>query len=268
MNFSQESNVTIVLTSCGRFDLLKKTLDSLDTFNTYPVREVIITEDSGSEKVHDAIPEHWKPYCKVFVNSTNLGQLASIDLAYQHVKTEYIFHCEDDWEFYRHRFIEDSMKILESDPNVLQAWLRSYHHDIRVNSLLKDGKECCHTLGAYQTIDHTGFFRLLNNHKNWQGFSFNPGLRRLSDYDFVKPFSQYRLSAEGESKTSIKYASIGKYAVILENSAVMHIGWADHVVDDAEKRRDRQKRVKRIVLGLAGFSTGILIGFFLGWLAL
>jgi len=30
----------------------------------------------------------------------NIGQIKSIDKAYSMVDTEYIFHCEDDWEFY------------------------------------------------------------------------------------------------------------------------------------------------------------------------
>lgn len=83
--------MTLVVTSCGQFDLLKLTLDSFDQFNTAPIREVFITEDSGDEAVHDAIPEHWKPYCTVFVNKPKLGQLASIDLAYGHVKTRTSF---------------------------------------------------------------------------------------------------------------------------------------------------------------------------------
>ncbi|MFP3527750.1 glycosyltransferase family 2 protein, partial [Pantoea sp. SIMBA_072] len=75
----------------------KDTLESFDRYNTAPIREVFITEDSGDDAVHGAVPEHWKPYCKVFVNRPKLGQLPSIDLAYSHVKTPYIFHCEDDW---------------------------------------------------------------------------------------------------------------------------------------------------------------------------
>lgn len=63
----------------------------------------------------------------------NLGQIKSIDLAYQEVKTDYIFHCEDDWLFYRSGFIEDSMTILESDQSILTVWLRDIEKDIEKN---------------------------------------------------------------------------------------------------------------------------------------
>ena len=264
MEFNDKSNVTIVLTSCGRFDLLKKTLASLDQYNTYPIREVIFTEDSGDAKIHDILPAHWKPHSRVFLNNPRRGQLASIDLAYQNVQTEYIFHCEDDWEFYRHNFIEDSMKALESDPDIIQVWLRSYHHDLRKNCLGSDTADnCMHFLGDYKVTDNTGFYKLGCNTKEWMGFSFNPGLRRLSDYDTVKPFAKHVRSAKGESLTSIAYANLGKYAVILENSAVMHIGWEQHIVPQEDiKRLKKNKRLHRlsIVLGLIiSFITGMVI---------
>ena len=83
MQFSDQSNITLVVTSCGRFDLLKRTLESFDLFNTADIREVFITEDSGDEAVRLAIPEHWRSHCKFLINRPKLGQLASIDLAYE-----------------------------------------------------------------------------------------------------------------------------------------------------------------------------------------
>ena len=260
MEFNKDSKVTIVLTSCGRFDLLERTLKSIDTFNTYPVKEVIFTEDSGDEKIYDVIPENWKPYCKVFINKPGLGQLKSIDLAYENVSTEYIFHCEDDWEFYRYHFIEDSLKILESDTDIHQVWLRSYHHDVRSNCLM-DGNQLLHTLGKHKVIDNVGYHVLECHSKKWQGFSFNPGLRRISDYHLVKPFSQYIDGASGESKASIKFAALGKYPVILENSAVLHTGWHNHVTSGTEIDRQKWKMKKHRVLIICGFIAGMITGY-------
>ena len=42
VHFSHESDITLVVTSCGRLDLLKTTLESFDRFNTAPIREVLI----------------------------------------------------------------------------------------------------------------------------------------------------------------------------------------------------------------------------------
>ena len=63
-----------------------------------------------------------KNYSKTIIyNETNIGQIKSIDKnIYSLVKTEFIFHCEDDWEFYSYGFIEKSINILSNNLKYLQ----------------------------------------------------------------------------------------------------------------------------------------------------
>ena len=122
--------VTLVITSCGRFDLLKRTLDSFFEKNTYPIEKIIITEDSTEgKKLENLISQYEnqenKPNFHLIINEVREGQLKSIDKAYKEVDTEYIFHCEDDWEFLKGNFIEKSMKLLKENPKLLTVGLRS-----------------------------------------------------------------------------------------------------------------------------------------------
>ena len=82
MQFSADSDISVVVTSCGRFDLLRQTLATFDEFNTAPIRRVFITEDSGDEAVRDCIPEHWREHTEFIVNNPKLGQMRSVDAAY------------------------------------------------------------------------------------------------------------------------------------------------------------------------------------------
>src|ERR1035437_182330 len=125
--------ITLVIISCGRFHLLKRTIDSFNKFNTLPVREVIIIEDSGNMSVSKQIQEAWPEY-HLITNLKNIGEIASIDEAYSQVKTKWIFHVEDDWEFYRTGFMEQSLAILESNPKILQVWLRE-HYDTNTHPI-------------------------------------------------------------------------------------------------------------------------------------
>jgi hypothetical protein len=250
VQFSQESNITLVVTSCGRLDLLKHTLESFDRFNTAPVREVFITEDAGDEGVRAVIPAHWKDHCTVFVNRPKLGQLASIDLAYEQVKTPYIFHCEDDWEFYRSGFVEDSRTILELRPEVLQVWLRNYVYDLHVHS------PYIH-LGAREVVGGVPCYPLMSDKPEWQGFSLNPGLRRLKEYRLCAPFAGY----DGEKALSQRYAELSLTAVTLEGDAVLHTGFGLHVEIPAERQRKaRRGRREQIKLALV-----LLLGVCIGW---
>lgn len=255
MLFSEDSDVSIMITSCGRFDLLKRTLDSLNKFNTYPIRQVYITEDSGRQDVLACIPEEWRDNTKVYINEPKLGQLASIDLAYSDIDTEWVFHCEDDWEFYRPGFIEDSMTLLSEDTQALQVWLRSAAHDLAVHSPYV-------YLGSRNKIKDIVFYKVNSEKADWQGFSLNPGLRRMADYKQHAPYAQFN----GEKDLSRLYASEDRYALILENDAVLHTGFGAHVVVSEEKekknRRKKKEKLKLLAVSFFGFLIGFAVGFY------
>ena len=250
--FDDNSDVTVVITSCGRFDLLQKTLESFVKYNNYPIKKAIITEDSGLDEVHSAIPESMRKYCETIINRPKLGQIASIDLAYSKVDTPYIFHCEDDWEFYRPNFIEDSKLILEQRPDILQVWLRSYYHDIAIHSGY-------HYLGERELVEGIPCYHVLSTKEGWYGFSFNPGLKRLSDYKQIGQYGQFG----GEKALSIEYHRTGMKVLTLENDAVAHIGFGSHIEDirekEKKKRRKRKDKQLKAVLLVFGFIAGALI---------
>src|ERR1043165_4150995 len=86
------------------------------------------------------------------------------DRAMSEVKTPYVFWCEDDWEFFRSGFLEESLEILEKWPNILQVWLR----DDSSHPVVNDSR---FPFPIMQPEWEGG----------WSGFAFNPGLRRWDD---------------------------------------------------------------------------------------
>ena len=74
--------VTLVITSCGRLDLLEKTIISFFKFNTYPIFECIIVEDSGTVTDLNFLKKYISVPCKFLINEKNIGQILSIDKAY------------------------------------------------------------------------------------------------------------------------------------------------------------------------------------------
>lgn len=250
MVFSENSDITLVVTSCGRLDLLKRTLETFDRFNTAPMRHVLITEDSGDADVQNCIPEHWRPFTRFIINNPKLGQMRSIDAAYALIETSWVFHCEDDWDFYRPGFIEESMILLQNDPQALQVWLRSFNHDLQVHSPYV-------FLKPREVVQGIAFYQLGSHKAEWQGFSFNPGLRRLADYQQHAPYAAHG----GEKKLSAVYAAQNRYALILENDAVLHTGFGNHV-EVPQERLDKQRRKRRDRFKLLGT---LVLGLIIGW---
>jgi hypothetical protein len=222
--------ITFVLTSCGRFAELENTLESFFKYNTSKIDRYIIIEDSGCEIMKSACIELNAKYDNIFefiFNKDRIGQIKSIDEAYSLITTEYIFHCEDDWEFYRTGFIEDSMAILEANDKIINIWLRS----------LSDTNG--HPVSQEVYEDASVQYRLLDTNwrERWCGFSFNPGLRRLKEYSMLKPYSDIKPAFPAgtqkfytpESEIGIKYRNMGYYAAILTHSAVRHTGWGKQI---------------------------------------
>src|SRR5262245_44407505 len=116
-------DTTVVVTSCGRHDLLERTLLSFRQFNTYGgIKRIIVVED-GEGDPSEVCAKYSTELLRI---GQRVGQIAAIDRAYAQVDTPYIFHIEDDWEFYRSGFIERSKVILDNDPSTLLAWLRAW----------------------------------------------------------------------------------------------------------------------------------------------
>jgi hypothetical protein len=226
-------NVTVVITSSNRHDLLERTLDSFFACNTYEgVKRILIWEDSHFyPHFVDTSEKYAGRNISVLHTRPRLGQLLGIDVAYKYVDTEYIFHCEDDWEFYGKSFIETSFPILESSAKILQVHLRKLDDVLPKGTLL-------------YTLDAAKKFALIREGRRdnflWHGFSFNPGLRRLADYKILGSYSGQLLTPRYaglhfEAYIGILYKELGfTTAVSLFNNGlgfVRHIGQERHVND-------------------------------------
>jgi hypothetical protein len=214
-------DTTVVVTSCNRHDLLERTLNSFRIFNTYRgIKRILVVEDGDADpgeicRKHEA---------HLLRTGKRIGQPRAIDLAYGQVDTHYIFHLEDDWEFYHPGFIEKSKAILDNDPSTLLAHLRAWD-DMNGQPL------------SFQAEDQSLGVLAFGYDRFWHGFTLNPALRRLSDYKRLGSFAEHRLDSypwpgrgSHEAAASEFYYRLGYRAVILESHGyVRHIGDGRHV---------------------------------------
>lgn len=225
----KSNEVTVVLTACNRADLLEKTLDSFFEMNTYPLKRFIIIDDGMNFGCNDFVKEKYEFPIELIYNDPKLYQIKSIDYAYSLVDTKYVFHMEEDWLFLKKGFIEDSMKILEADPNIIQVWLRGIDdttapHPWKPDVYELDGLKCV-------LLEYTGI---------WNGFSLNPGLKRLSDWkklpngyngcERITPAEQSG-GVTLECDISVEYAKQGMIAMRFLETYITHIGWDRHIID-------------------------------------
>ena len=189
---TRKKTVTVCVTSYDRFDLLKQTIDSFMSLNTYAIERFVVVEDSAKLEMRDKIFKEYGDSIDLIFNEINLGQPRSIDKAYKTITTDYIFHTEDDYLYFGNpHFIQDSICILEERGDVHQVWLRHLE-----NYLVSHGLAAlCGEDGIRFFEDEVLFtsarvpYRMLRlpHWGSWCGFSWNPGLRRTCDYRRLFP---------------------------------------------------------------------------------
>ncbi|MEI7790713.1 MAG: SEC-C metal-binding domain-containing protein [Alphaproteobacteria bacterium] len=230
------ADITVVMTSCNRHDLLARTLESFCAHETEGrVARILVGED-GDADPGEVCRRFGAEY---FRTGERVGQIKLIDRLYSMVDTPYIFHLEDDWLFDRSGFMEKSRALLEADPKTLLVWLRAWNDTFE------------HPVGyaapdrswGQMAFDFCGF---------WHGFTFTPSLRRLSDYRllpgggfqhlprtiFVKAYKP-AAALRFEIEASIFYRNLGYRALILDEAGyVRHIGGERHVKHPADAAND------------------------------
>ncbi len=208
-----EPPVTLVITSFNRFDLLEQTLDTFFLHNDYPLARAIVIEDSQNLDFFRVMERYKSKGVEPMFNEQRLGQHRSIDRAYSTVETEFIFHCEDDYLFGRPGIIRESMEILQSDSDILMVLPRQkedlpyYLDSVPVRSI---GNARYRKVGP-------------KFHHLWYTFSFNAGLRRLSDYRMLPAgygaFAKGKRSAGSTSHSARRWRSwsMGRCATSASN---------------------------------------------------
>jgi hypothetical protein len=210
--------VTLFITSCGRPELLKKTLDSFVKFNTYPITEVILCEDSGINGIVDFV-KNILPYPIIFCyNEIRIGQMKTIEKYTQLIKTPYVFHLEDDYEFFDSGFIELSFRILDLDPRISQVLLEDEQHNypkVEINNPLCY-KVMTNKLGEINANNGDGPLTV---------FSWRPSLKRIEIQKLRMPYQPW----DDEYTIQLKVNKLDYYSVVTKNNKNGRPGFCTHI---------------------------------------
>lgn len=211
--------VSFTITTCNRLDLLERTLNSFFDICKFPFHEYIMTDDSGDDQVYSQLCEKWGDRFTILQNKPKIGLSKSIDRLFQSSTGEYIFHCEDDWLFESNpNMVENSLSILQEYPFIHQVYVRHV-----VDNPQKPEED------MYYTLDFIAFNTIPWWRGEWSGFTWNPGLRRKSDYLRMFPDG---FNAFGDEIDCSKHTMQFEYkAVVLQDTSCRHIGYGRHTAN-------------------------------------
>lgn len=182
--------ITIAITSCWRFESLKKTIKSIEQTIDLTLYEKILTEDSKDENHIEKMKEAnnswflkwWKIIYTWGANQKDFYKCHyyALKTLYDNISTKYVFHCEDDQIFKKTNFdyMRLSYNILESSQDIWIVLLRDLFKDfwLKKTWLMKS------RYYELLTDDETELFwhNFIYLNKN-DSFTLQPWLRRLSE---------------------------------------------------------------------------------------
>jgi hypothetical protein len=211
-------DITLFITSCGRPDLLKITLESFVKYNTYPIKEVILCEDSGIDNIVDFV-KNILPYPITFCyNKMRLGQMKTIEKYTELIKTSYVFHLEDDYEFFDYGFIELSLQIMDSDSKISQVLLEDEQHafpKVNINNPLCN-KVMTNLPHEIDSNNGDGPLTL---------FSWRPSLKKIEIQKLRMPYEPW----DDEYTIELLVNKLGYYSVVTNNIKNGRLGFCTHI---------------------------------------
>lgn len=218
----RQHDITVVLTSCGRKDVLLQTLAGFHKY--YKPARFIVIEDKADKDIERAVKAAF-PNIEMVLNSPQLGQMASIDKAYSMVTSKYIFHMEDDREPSGYNNIADCLALLDKNEclsgiclnNMVDVPQKYWKYDE-----LKEG-------------DTTFYYMQVKAHPEWFGYSFNPSLLKREIWLQHQPFKGFVT----EENLSLKMKVLNKSVAYVIPGFFQHIGYNMHVNDPMQPKRKR-----------------------------
>ena len=215
----EPTRLSVALTSCGRFDLLETTLASF--VGHFEAPRILIAEDAG-RPAEAAAFAHRHPEVEMRANPARLGQMRSIDSLYAVVKTPYVLHLEDDWEFNSSADLSAVTDFLEARDDISVCAV-AYRLDPRYR---KSARTETFRGKNYLVWD-------LDAHPKWFSYSFNPSIARLSMWRELGPFARYAT----EENLSAACKARGLRIAMIERPIAHHIGEKRHAHDPFQPRR-------------------------------
>lgn len=200
--------LTIIMTSCDRWDLFTITLDSFFALNTYPYVAFHVHNDSV-KPIPIEIKQRYESKGITWHEGVKRGLSGAWDYLVDLVQTEYFFNLEEDFEFSGNaNFMEDSFKLIDT---CYQVWIR--HQNDHLHPLFETALSSKEV--PYSIVYAWG---------DWCGFSFNPSLR--SKKQWVELFPN---GINGKDEIELSKQVFDFYvALSLVNSACRHIGNGRH----------------------------------------
>ena len=217
------------MTTCRRLDLFRITIQSIhDRFDTGCIDHGFIVDDNSSDEDVEEMEQLCLklpfPVHIVKKPEAQRGHAKSMNLILAHaqlVKADFIFHCEDDFNFFwKIPYIQRALEILNHDPQLGQCLFNNGYKE-EMSEMMESpwglAKDTADGIRYRQHIQRHG----VNPCSYWHSFSLRPGVYRVSSLLKVGEFVEV---GSFEIDYALRYHNQGFRTAYFEFVSSEHIG--------------------------------------------
>jgi GR25 family glycosyltransferase involved in LPS biosynthesis/glycosyltransferase involved in cell wall biosynthesis/GT2 family glycosyltransferase len=197
--------VTLSITSCRRLPLFIGTVSSfLNACTDIDLVDRFICVDDGSSESDRAEMQRRFPFFEfIWKGPADKGHVRSMNLIREAVRTPWLIHLEDDWQFFARRpYIGEALEIFEENPEIGQVLFnRNYAETLDDRDIgggvpkRSDGHGYRYLIHEYYPPKSDAHRAFTERHPGrtsawWPHFSFRPSMVRTSVFAQVGRFDE------------------------------------------------------------------------------
>lgn len=228
--------VTFTITSCKRFDLFYKTINSFINCckDIHIIDEWFCVDDNSSIEERERMKKLY-PFINFYYKTLNeKGHPKSMNIIKNYVKTPYIFHMEDDWQFFdKQNYITQCLEVLSHNSSIGQCLINKNYSETPEDYNIKGGvfnttfSGLRYYIHEYSETEEQNkkFKQKYGNCKRcnyWPHYSLRPSLLHTKIFNEIGDFNEK--VSHFEMEYSIRYKDKGYVSAFLEKIYSIHIG--------------------------------------------
>lgn len=182
-----DAQVTFTMTTCKRYDLFVQTMNSFLQCCTekHLIREWIVIDDNSSADDRQKMRELYPFVNFIFKNFKHKGHPISMEILRRTVKTKYMLHVEDDWNFVLpFPLISRAADVLETDSKCHTVCFNRNSAELLSEHRTDVGEERW-SKGGCRYYEHTPG---QGKYGYWPSFSLRPGLFKTTSLNSIGTF--------------------------------------------------------------------------------
>ncbi len=238
-----KNNVIFTVTTCKRFDLFEKTINSLIncTNDIDLIDEWLCVDDNSSQEDRNLMKEKYPFFTFIFKNIEEKGHAKSMNIIRDYVINsgyKYTLHMEDDWQSVIHMdYIKPCIKIIEESKEGIKQVVqnRQYVQLIRPRDIDLKGGFQRYLSNGYRYILHEFYpkhskeeseFWQRNNGgfsaSYWPYYSLNPSVMESEIYKYLGAYNENVKHFEMDYAS--RFTNAGFKTAFFDNITRLHIG--------------------------------------------